>query len=106
MGIFLDSLVAAMAVLGVYLFFLLLYEALSGSIRSGGGVRFCVVIKASGGARPLERSVRKLIRLRSRSGTDFDIIIQDGGLDEAAARTARALAEHSGVTLTTTFPEV
>ena len=101
MGIFLDSLVAVLAVLGVYLLFLLLYEALSGPIRGDKDVELSVHIRAQGKARPLESCVRKLLRLRSRSGTDFDIIILDGGLDEAAARTARALAAHSGVILTT-----
>jgi len=98
LGIFLDSLVAALAAMGILLLAKVVISFWELPLRRQADVQLCVLLQVQGHGDTMAAALKKLVRLR-RFG-DFDIIMEDLGLDPKARRSAENLAHETHITLT------
>ncbi len=92
MGMFFETLTTLFIASGIVLAVWLLYGRLATSLRAGKGEKLYSVIYACGSAPDLDRTVKALSALFSRSGIEMQIVIADGGLDPESRKMAELIA--------------
>lgn len=98
MGIFLDSLVAALAVMGTFLLIKVLISFVEYPIRKQADVWLCVTLRVKGHGGTMASTLKKLMRFRRYA--EFDLVIENRGLDSDGLRRAEILAEQAHIPLT------